>query len=208
MLLDSGPAVSLLIDRVNRLLDQATIIPEEQAMAAAFQGINGRALYVVGAHMARTIDRELGREALVATVAAGPRSFIRAYNSVADESQRIREIREPDELSASQALRLAAVEDEFGLVEDTLGQIEREHPAEPGGALFDDLMSAGLVLLEKGQSELGVRTFELLVALFPDHPFSHLNLAEACGGQGDTDCERESYAQAIQLDSRLAALVR
>jgi Flp pilus assembly protein TadD len=73
--------------------------------------------------------------------------------------------------------------------------------------VFDDLMNTGLVLLDKEQSELGVRAFELLVALFPEHPFSHLNLGEACGRQGDTECERASYAQAIELDGRLAALV-
>jgi hypothetical protein len=207
MLLDSGPAVSLLIKRVNRLLEQAGTIPEDQAMAAAFQGINGRALYVVGAHMARTIDRELGREALAATVATGPRSFIRVYNSVADESQRIRVIAEPDELAPSQVLRLAAVQGDAELVVDTLGQMERERPAEPGGEVFEDLMNTGFVL-ETEHPELAIRAFELLVALFPDHPFSHLNLGEACGRLGDTDCERECCARAIELDPRLAALIR
>jgi len=206
MLLDSGPAVSLLIGRVNRLLDQADTLPEAEAMAAAYDGANRTALYVVGAHMARTIDRELGRGALADTVAAGPRSFIRAYNRLADEGQRIRQIEDPAELSPSQVLRLAAVREDDGLVREALGRIERQPPAEPGGAVFDDLMNAGFVLGTR-QPELALRAFELLVALFPDHPFSHLNLAEACGRLGDSACQEEGYAQAVALDPRLAALI-
>jgi hypothetical protein len=35
--------------------------------------------------MAQTIDQELGREALVATVLTGPASFVQAYNAVVEE---------------------------------------------------------------------------------------------------------------------------
>jgi hypothetical protein len=39
--------------------------------------------------MARTIDEELGRAALTDTIAAGPRSFIHKYNSLAAEDMRL-----------------------------------------------------------------------------------------------------------------------
>ncbi|MEW5825919.1 MAG: DUF5700 domain-containing putative Zn-dependent protease [Candidatus Bipolaricaulota bacterium] len=53
------------------------------------EGVLGRAFYVAGAHMARTIDERLGRKALTDTVAAGPMSFARAYNGAAEAALRL-----------------------------------------------------------------------------------------------------------------------
>jgi hypothetical protein len=49
-------------------------------------GFAQKAFYRVGSAMAQTIDQELGREALVATILTGPASFLQAYNAVVDET--------------------------------------------------------------------------------------------------------------------------
>jgi hypothetical protein len=39
--------------------------------------------------MAKTIDEKLGRDALVAAIPKGPRSFLHTYNSLVDEKLRV-----------------------------------------------------------------------------------------------------------------------
>jgi hypothetical protein len=48
-----------------------------------------RGYYVVGAHMGGTIDRALGREALINTIRQGPVSFVRTYNTLVPEEERV-----------------------------------------------------------------------------------------------------------------------
>jgi hypothetical protein len=45
-------------------------------------GQDQRLWYIAGAHMARVIDSELGRRALVKTVTAGPDSFLKMYSGI------------------------------------------------------------------------------------------------------------------------------
>jgi len=55
-------------------------------------GVNQRAYYVVGAHMARTIDEKLGHAALIETLEKGPRAFLDAYNGLVGEDWKVPEI--------------------------------------------------------------------------------------------------------------------
>jgi hypothetical protein len=52
--------------------------------------VTNRAYYIVGAHMARVIQAERGKTALVETLAKGPLSYIRLYNSLVPEDERVR----------------------------------------------------------------------------------------------------------------------
>jgi hypothetical protein len=51
-------------------------------------GYHRKGFYIVGAHMAQTIENELGREALIQTVSDGYESFANTYNSIADEDMK------------------------------------------------------------------------------------------------------------------------
>jgi hypothetical protein len=78
--------VRSLIGRLNPLLAQAAS-PSPRERAAAERalvelGYSRGAFYAVGGFVARAIDRELGREALVDTVRRGPLAFIETYNRV------------------------------------------------------------------------------------------------------------------------------
>lgn len=44
---------------------------------------------IVGAHMANTIEKELGRDALVQTIIEGYQAFADTYNALVDEEMRI-----------------------------------------------------------------------------------------------------------------------
>ncbi len=87
---DPGDRARLLSD-LNELFARVGVDSLEEVQRQSWDlGVMQRAYYVVGAHMARTIDSRLGRDALVQTVWMGPRSFVRRYNSLAPEQERLR----------------------------------------------------------------------------------------------------------------------
>jgi hypothetical protein len=208
LLLESKLAVNILINRVNDLLQQTAVLSEDEIMSKAFSGINQRALYVVGAHMARTIDVTLGRDVLVETVSRGPQSFIKTYNTVAEDGMRICEIPEPAELSAIQVLRQAAIQANWDVFAEALNVISTAGIENPGGETFEHLTSTGLLLLKEEQSNLAVDVFQLMVSLFPDHPYSYLYLGDAYTQMGDLDKAQEAYLQVLEIDPRLAPAVK
>jgi tetratricopeptide (TPR) repeat protein len=202
LLLDSKLAVKYLMGRVNKLLQSASSLDEDTSMQQAFSGLNQPALYVVGAYMADTIDDELGREALAQTVATGPRSFIRAYNSVAEEGMKLHEVEEPQSLSSIHELRKAAIGGDDGQLEKILGEIRDQGIQETGGIDFETLMSTGLVLQSNGKLDRSLEVFELLVVSFPDYPFSHVYLGDLYVERGEIELANEAYQHAVSLDSR------
>jgi hypothetical protein len=88
---DRRTTVQVQIERLNALFAEARSLSSNEFRARlADEGIGQKALYNAGGYMAMTIDRELGREALVETIARGPEWFVQAYNSVAEEGMKIR----------------------------------------------------------------------------------------------------------------------
>lgn len=198
----------LFIKRVNNLLQDAATLPEDDVIRELYSGLNQRALYAVGAYMARTIDQELGREALAETVAHGPRSFVKAYNQLVDESWKITEISESPSLNPFQKLRKAAVESMYDQVPDLVRDIQSAAEENLNGATFEEIRSAGWVLQGRGELELVVEVFEVMATLFADHPYSHIYLAEAYLLIGNSALAEESFQQAIAIDPTLIALIR
>jgi hypothetical protein len=208
LLLESRFAVNILIDRVNDLLQQTDVLSEDEILSKAFTGINQRALYVVGAHMARTIDETLGRDVLVETVSKGPQSFIKTYNTIAEEGMRVYEIPEPVELSAIQALRQAAIQGNWAVLAEVLHVISTAGIENPGGETYEHLASTGLLLLKEVQSDLAVDVFQFMASLFPDHPYSYLYLGDAYTQMGDLDKAQEAYLWAFEIDPGLALVIK
>jgi len=199
--------VKILINRVNGLLQETDVLSETEAVLRAFTGKNQRALYLVGAYMALTIDENLGRDVLVETVSKGPRSFIATYNTVAKDGMEVYEIPEPEELSAIQVLRQAAIQGDMDMLTDTVNLINRAGIENPDGAVFEHLTSIGLILLKNKQSDLAVEVFQLMISLFPYHPYSYMYLGDAYNENGDIDKALEAYGQAREFDPTLAPAV-
>ncbi|MGD8850607.1 MAG: tetratricopeptide repeat protein [Anaerolineales bacterium] len=207
LLLENKLAVKILINRVNNLLQEADVLSEEEILNKAFSGINQRALYVVGAHMARTIDETLGRNVLVETVSRGPHSFITTYNTVAENGMKFYEISESGELSSIQVLRQAAIQGNLDVLVDTITTISETGIENPGGEIFEHLTSTGLLLLKNEQSSSAVEVFELMVSLFPDHPYSYLYLGDAYTQKGYFDSAEEAYNRALEIDPRVVPAI-
>jgi Flp pilus assembly protein TadD len=145
---------------------------------------------------------------LVETVSRGPQSFIKTYNTIAEDGMRVYEIPESVERSAIQVLRQAAIQTNWDVLAEALNVISTAGIENPGGETFEHLTSTGLLLLKEEQSNLAVDVFQLMVSLFPDHPYSYLFLGDAYTQMGDLDKAQEAYLQVLEIDPRLAPAVK
>lgn len=89
-LLDNPESVAELRTALNDLFARSSTISDDQLRRQGWSvGVRNRAYYIVGAHMARVIQTVLGKEALVETLEKGPLSYIRLYNSLVSEGERV-----------------------------------------------------------------------------------------------------------------------
>jgi len=90
-MLESPDEVTRLLAELNDLFAKVGRVSEKRLRRLSWnKGVTRRGYYIVGAHMARTIESARGREALVRTIAEGPASFVRLYNALVPEERRIR----------------------------------------------------------------------------------------------------------------------
>jgi hypothetical protein len=162
-------------------------------------GIQDRGYYVVGAYMARTIDERLGRDALVSTVAEGPRAFVRRYNEIADGGMRLVEFEEPAELSQHQRIRRAALNQDAATLENLLkdytsGEVEAE------SALEHTLVSVALLLQHRGAIDLAIGTLEANAVVHPQSSAAYQYLADAYERGGLRQKAAVAYRKSIDLD--------
>jgi hypothetical protein len=62
-------------------------------------------------------------------------------------------------------------------------------------------------LLQKKRPDLAVEVFQLLVSLFPDHPYGHVHLGDAYAEVGDEHRAQASRLRALAIDTKVAAAV-
>ncbi|UCG33493.1 MAG: tetratricopeptide repeat protein [Phycisphaerales bacterium] len=199
-LLDDPARVRRAHKLVNRLLREAeTLSPDKLCKDAWRIGVEQRAFYVLGAHMARTIDENVGRDAVADTIARGPRSFVSAYNNVVDEEQRVVEFQAPDQPSWPHRLRLAAAQRDY----DTLRQLLATAALPEAGDMFaaeEPFICAGRLLLRHERYDLAVEVLECTTRLFPELAAGHYFLGEACRHAADADRAVASYRRTLELD--------
>ena len=93
-ILNSKTIVRWYIHGMNPLLEEAMAKPTGDAYQDLYRrigalGYRRKGFYIAGAYMARTIEKELGREALTQTISDGYESFADLYNSLVEEEMRI-----------------------------------------------------------------------------------------------------------------------
>jgi hypothetical protein len=90
-LLGNPDDVASLRAALNGLFERSSSISDDQFRRQSWRiGVTNRAYYVVGAHMARVIQAERGKEALLETLAKGPLSYIRLFNALVPEEERLK----------------------------------------------------------------------------------------------------------------------
>jgi tetratricopeptide (TPR) repeat protein len=169
-----------------------------------------REAYVVGAYMAKRIEERLGKEALVATVAEGPGSFIRTYNGIAKPGMRL--VYQPPpvpEESVYLELRKAALAGDDAAVEALLATVEAAMSEGTSDAIdvyegYLLYVTGHLLLLrgrvDQGRLEQAIRAFRCLVAAKPELAAGHLGLGGCYQAAGQDDLARTAYAEGLRLN--------
>ena len=185
--LDDSGAVRGAIRGLNALLASEDSTPAEAFRQRMWEvGVQQRALYVAGGHMARAIERAGGRGALASAFRSGPRSFVAAYNRLAGEGARVVEYPAPQALSAYQEMRRSAVAADYRAMRRAVAAI-RALPAGGGQPVGHALHTTGHLLLSRHEPDLAVEVFSLYRELFPRHPNPLEGLARAHLMRGDRE---------------------
>ncbi len=164
-------------------------------------GVTGRAYYVLGAVMAKTIDHKLGRAALIETISKGPRSFVTIYNSLAPDERKVVEFPAPAKLTLFQKLKSALMEnrlDEFNALKADL--LKSTKPVDP--KLSSKLNSLGYAMIYKKRVKDAIEVFTLNTALFPTDANAFDSLAEAYMLDNDKDSAIKYYKKSLTLNPK------
>jgi hypothetical protein len=93
------------LEAVQGLFVRATSVSAKKLQRLSWEiGVERRAYYIAGAHMAETLDRELGRQELIRTLREGPRSFVAAYNTLVPSNEQLTFQEAPDRPAGSTRL--------------------------------------------------------------------------------------------------------
>ncbi len=85
-MLDDFEEVQRAFASTNAILSQYGELPADELQKMSWdKGVMERAYYITGAHMCRTIDDQIGRQALIEVYAKGPLSIVALYNSIAED---------------------------------------------------------------------------------------------------------------------------
>lgn len=89
-MLDDTDEVKRLLGEVNALFAEVGKLSDRQMQKLSWEkGVEKRAYYITGAHMASVIERDKGRRTLVHTISMGPRAFIDTYNDLVSDERKI-----------------------------------------------------------------------------------------------------------------------
>ncbi len=90
ILLENQSNVLNHIKAINLLFSKLGNLSDDELKNQSWKiGVLKRGYYVVGAYMAQVIDTELGREALIQSISAGPSRFFRLYNTQVPENFKV-----------------------------------------------------------------------------------------------------------------------
>jgi hypothetical protein len=83
---DDPDRVVEAFDQTNQIIAKIDTVSDEDIQKMTWDtGIQGRAYYVVGTTICKTIDEKLGRQALIDAMSTGPQFWARQYNQLVPE---------------------------------------------------------------------------------------------------------------------------
>ncbi len=189
------------IGKVDLLFRQAETLAIDSLRRLAWQtGVIERAFYIAGGYMAGLIDETLGRDELVKALSAGPLTFLALYNSLADETMRLKFPELPDEISPCQKLRQAlAKEDttEYRRLANEL--VQKEVPS--GEQVEKAINRYGYMFMRShGGIDKALELFKLNVILFPESARVWDSLGEGFMTAGNNELAIAHYEKSLALN--------
>jgi tetratricopeptide (TPR) repeat protein len=201
---DFEPYVGFLIGQMNRVFDDVSSKPTNEFGQSISRLYRRSVHYIVGGYMAGKIEDELGRGALVATVATGPVSFIQTYNSVADDGKQVHIPESAQEfVSPYQDLRSAALDGDLASVREYVDILQASAPPQLDNQADGYLIyTSGYILLESGHLDLAEAIFQAHIRLLPQVGAAYVGLGDVYAQKGNIPAAIENYERAIEIDPR------
>lgn len=191
--------VRSLVDELNRLFSGSAGMKGDELSKLAWQvGVKNRAYYVVGAHMARTIDQERGRAALIETIERGPLAFVDVYNGLVERPLRVFRFEAPDSTSVFSQMKRAVTDDDRSSLAILVQKLRKDPPQDASTEKKLDRLGFRAIFL--GRPGMAVDVLSLNVDLFPRSANAHDSLGEACWRNRDVPGAIRHYRRSLELD--------
>jgi tetratricopeptide (TPR) repeat protein len=201
VMMDKPDIVQTKINQVNDIFTQADALePEEIRKLSWDVGVDDRAYYVTGGHMARTIDQKLGRAALVSTIVKGPLSFVDTYNKLAPKEEQILRFSGPDKNSSILRLKAAALGGDDAAVEQLKLQMAVEYSGK------EKILANSLNLLGYNiyfvftDAEAAIRVLNIATFFNPEAAYIWDTIGEIYFLDEDYRNSEKFYRKALQID--------
>jgi len=199
-MLESKKTVLKLLKRLNALFKEAESVPTGLLQKKSWDlGVEKRAFYVVGAHVAQVIDEKRGREALNATVMNGPITFIRTYNALVDKNWWIHEPNIPVDQSIFERLRQTAVNQDYDKYGELFTKL-KEKICKIDRTEEEKLLRIGLVFMQRKRNDLAIDIFRWSAKLFPGSAAAYNLLGIAYLQNGDDKSALENFQISVGID--------
>ena len=197
------PYVRYWIGRMNEFFETADGKTETELYRDVQPLYTPEVFYTVGLYMAGQIEEGLGREALRATVVNGPQSFVRAYNSVAEDGLALSvDFTEASIDPLFKALRTAALAGNLPVVRQSLEDIQKRQALSDFEREGQLLYNSAYVLLDQGEFALAEEIFYTLIGYNPQVASLYIGLGDVYAEMGDTGAAIENYQKAMEQEER------
>ncbi len=161
-------------------------------------GVTKRAYYVAGAYMAQSIDQELGREALIRTVAEGPLTFVETYNKIVRKGMKIHEFKRPGTITLAYKIKYAVLDHDLELFNQLAGQLKSGDPLDKD--VWTVLYRTGFSQMYLQHWPWAFRIFNFLVKIEPENADNWNFLADAYMESGDLEQAEKYNKKAMAID--------
>jgi tetratricopeptide (TPR) repeat protein len=199
-MLDDSAEVRRQLGEIGRLFSGAENAPIDSLRKEAWEtGVMKRGYYVTGAHMARTIDQKLGREALLATVVTGPLSFVDTYNGLVEKNARLPVFARPADGGLISDLKKAAFEGDRPAFKKVAGRLKKDKGSRTP-VTESRLVKIGYGMIYAQDYDIAIAVFKLNTELFPGSANAYDCLAEAYLKKGDRKKAISLYRKALEVD--------
>ena len=199
-MLDNPVEIKRQFDAVNDLFSAAEHMQVDSLRKKSWDvGVMQRGYYITGAHVARTIDDQRGRDALIETITMGPLAFVDTYNGLVDETMKVFAFGKSEPHLLIQKLKSAADRSDHGDFENIVGEMKTSQADLPSGTQRR-IRRLGWGMLYQENFEWAIAIFEVLLDLFPESAASYCSMAEVHLRIGNKENAIHYYNQALKVD--------
>jgi hypothetical protein len=196
------------IAQVNAIFEKADTTQAGELRKLSWDvGVGERAYYVVGGHMARTIDQNLGRATLVSTIEYGPLSFIDTYNELVPKEEQILRFPGPNKNSSILRLKEAALSGDDSAIDEIKLDLATKNAGKEK-QLATSLNSLGYKIYYAFENpEAAIKVLTIGTELDPDAAYILDSIGEIYLLEKDYVSSEKFCRKALELDPHLGSSI-